>query len=95
MATTKLTECDLVKTKRRMLKWLRGKKPRSVVTIDLMSENHCLFANFFKAQGLKNFDVLRTFYVHDCWVAKTLDIVKVGKNGDVTAANAIKAVEAA
>ena len=87
------TSCqDLADDPRHVLTWLRAKKPRSVVTKDTLSNEHCLFANLCKAHGF-DVDIAPFLAFDDNWTCRVIDDLPTGKN--ITAAEAYAAVKRA
>jgi hypothetical protein len=53
----KPTHKQLVRSPTAMVKWLKAKRPNTVVTPDICSPKQCLLAKFFRAHGVRNVSV--------------------------------------
>ncbi len=96
----KLAAVELMATPKHMLAWLRSKKPRAIVTRDLISCTKCLGANFLTAKGFPA-DTFR-HNLHDFiplsgtpagWLGRTINDLPDDKA--ITAAQAIAAIKRA
>lgn len=106
MAKTKtraVRPMTLMRTSVQMRAWLESKKPREVVTHNIMSNESCLMANFLTEKGCK--DVLcggstvdvgrRRDYPLPGWFQRVFDDLdyNVGEGNPVTARAALAALD--
>lgn len=86
----KLSSMELMETPEHMLRWLRRKKPTTIVTRDILDNDACLGANFCRAHGYTfsgNFDVL---FPCNGWFASVVNSLPTDKS--ITARAAIRAI---